>query len=78
MLFSAPLVDRQWAILKGVHQGNLIGRNQRLSLEAPRNHFERRPLQASDYGLLNERVVPARLRRRDPEILLTDRRRRER
>ena len=34
--------------------------------------------EALDYGLLSERVVPARLRRRAPDILLTDRRRRER
>jgi hypothetical protein len=31
-----------------------------------------------DYGLLSERVVPARLRRRTPDILLTGRGRRER
>ena len=34
--------------------------------------------EALDYGLLSDRVVPARLRRRAPDILLTDRRRRER
>ena len=31
-----------------------------------------------DYGLLSEQVVPARLRRRPPDIVLTDRGRRER
>lgn len=34
--------------------------------------------EALDYGLLSERVVPARLRRRPPDIVLTNRGRRER
>lgn len=34
--------------------------------------------EAIDYGLLSESVVPARLRRRQPDIVLTDRGRRER